>query len=99
MAGSKARPPPTEQETLSSVNAACASGGQPMRYTYDNWRSVSLLNGRVVRLKLKVRRCYDVQCALSPALSTGGRGPFGTAGARVRLGGDRVGGVLHYRQH
>ena len=34
-----------------------------MRYTYDNWRSVSLLNGRVVRLKLKVRRCNDVQCA------------------------------------
>jgi hypothetical protein len=34
-----------------------------MRYAYDNWRSVSLLNGRVVRLRLKIRRCQNPDCA------------------------------------
>ena len=33
-----------------------------MRYAYDNWRSVSLLNGRVVRLRLKIRRCEHAEC-------------------------------------
>lgn len=33
-----------------------------MRYAYDNWRSVSLLNGRIVRLWLKIRRCDNVNC-------------------------------------
>jgi hypothetical protein len=33
-----------------------------MWYAYDNWRSVSLLNGRVVRLRLKIRRCDNVKC-------------------------------------
>jgi hypothetical protein len=34
-----------------------------MRYAYDNWRSVSLLSGRVVRLRLKIRRCQNPDCA------------------------------------
>lgn len=34
-----------------------------MRYAYDNWRSVTLLDGRIVRLHLKVRRCAQVECA------------------------------------
>jgi|GEM_PF-2972538 hypothetical protein len=33
-----------------------------MRYAYDNWRSVSLLDGRIVRLRLKIRRCEEVTC-------------------------------------
>lgn len=33
-----------------------------MRYAYDNWRSVSLLAGRVVRLRLKIRRCEHADC-------------------------------------
>jgi hypothetical protein len=33
-----------------------------MRYAYDNWRSVSLLGGRVVRLRLKIRRCEHAGC-------------------------------------
>lgn len=57
-----ARPKPTEHETLRCLQTACASCGQPMRYAYDNWRSVSLLNGRVVRLRLKIRRCEHADC-------------------------------------
>src|SRR5690349_3546739 len=62
MARTRARPKPTEEEMLSCVNTACAICGNPMRYAYDNWRSVSLLNGRVVRLRLKIRRCNNVKC-------------------------------------
>lgn len=57
-----ARPKPTEHETLSCQQTACASCGQAMRYAYDNWRSVSLLDGRVVRLHLKIRRCEQSDC-------------------------------------
>lgn len=33
-----------------------------MWYAYDNWRSVSLLNGRAVRLRLQIRRCENTTC-------------------------------------
>ncbi|MBP7691257.1 MAG: hypothetical protein KA764_05045 [Anaerolineales bacterium] len=33
-----------------------------MRYAYDNWRSVTLLDGRIVRLRLKIRRCQNSAC-------------------------------------
>jgi hypothetical protein len=62
MSRTKARPKPTEYETLSCLQTECASCGRPMRYAYDNWRSVSLLNGRVVRLRLKIRRCQQADC-------------------------------------
>lgn len=63
MSRTKARPQPTEHETLHCLQTTCASCGQPMRYAYDNWRSVSLLGGRVVRLRLKIRRCQQADCA------------------------------------
>ncbi len=62
MSRTKARPKPTDHETLSCLQTECASCGQSMRYAYDNWRSVSLLNGRVVRLRLKIRRCKHADC-------------------------------------
>lgn len=34
-----------------------------MRYAYDNWRSVTQLDGRIVRLHLKIRRCQNPACA------------------------------------
>ena len=33
-----------------------------MRYAYNNWRSVTLLNGSVLRLELKIRRCDNTKC-------------------------------------
>ena len=33
-----------------------------MRYAYDNWRKVTLLDGRIVRLRLKIRRCQNPDC-------------------------------------
>ena len=62
MSRTKARPRPTDHETLSCLQTTCASCAQPMRYAYDNWRSVSLLSGRVVRLRLKIRRCEHADC-------------------------------------
>lgn len=62
MSRTQARPKPTEHETLSCLHTVCASCGQPMRYAYDNRRSVSLLNGRVVHLRLKIRRCEHAGC-------------------------------------
>ena len=62
MARSKARSTPTETETLSCLQSTCAVCEQPMRYAYDNWRSVTLLDGWIVRLRLKIRRCQNPAC-------------------------------------
>lgn len=62
MARSKARSQPTETETLGCVQVSCAVCQQPMRYAYDNWRTVTLLDGRLVRLRLKIRRCQNRAC-------------------------------------
>jgi hypothetical protein len=42
--------------TLSCLQTACARCARPLRCAYDNWRSVTLLNVRVVRLRSKIRR-------------------------------------------
>lgn len=34
-----------------------------MRYAYDNWRKVTLLDGRIVQLRLKIRRCQNEACS------------------------------------
>src|SRR5579859_7845021 len=62
MARAKARSQPTETETLSCLQTACVVCQRPMRYAYDNWRKVSLLDGRIVRLRLKIRRCQTPEC-------------------------------------
>lgn len=62
MARSKARSHPTETETLSCLQTTCPACQQPMRYAYDNWRSVTQLDGRIVRLRLKIRRCPNPAC-------------------------------------
>ncbi len=63
MARSKARPKPTEEHVLDALNKACASCGRPMWFAYENRRSVSLLDGRIARLRLRVRRCQQRSCA------------------------------------
>ncbi len=62
MARSKARPQPTEEHVLDTLNKACSSCGRPMWFAYENGRSVSLLAGRVARLRLRVRRCQNSAC-------------------------------------
>ena len=63
MARSKARPQPTEEHVLDTLNKACASCGRPMWFAYENRRSVSLLDGRIAHLRLRVRRCQQRSCA------------------------------------
>jgi hypothetical protein len=62
MARSKARPQPTEEHVLDAFNKACSSCSRPMWFAYENRRSVSLLAGRVARLRLRVRRCQNNTC-------------------------------------
>src|SRR5258708_4390748 len=62
MARSKARPQPTEEHVLDTLNKACCRCGRPMWFAYENRRSVSLLDGRVARLRLRVRRCQQQNC-------------------------------------
>jgi hypothetical protein len=62
MAREKARPQPTEEHVLDAFNKACSSCSRPMWFAYENRRSVSLLAGRVARLRLRVRRCQNAAC-------------------------------------
>lgn len=62
MARTRVRPQPTETETLRCLQTACMACGRPMRYAYDNWRTVTLLDGRSVRLRLQIRRCQTLDC-------------------------------------
>lgn len=63
MARNKRRPAATEEQTLTCLRTECPECGQRMRYSYDNYRKVTMLDGRVTRLRLKIRRCENVACA------------------------------------
>jgi hypothetical protein len=61
MARKASRPDPTAEQTLRPVLEACPHCGGPLRFDYDNWRTVSTL-GPVLRLRLKVARCHGRTC-------------------------------------
>ena len=61
MARKAARPEPTAEQTLEPLARDCPGCGGPLRSDYDNWRTVTTLE-RVVRLRLKVRRCHHRDC-------------------------------------
>jgi hypothetical protein len=62
MGGRKPAPEATEEQSLSCENVICSVCGKHMAYAYDNWRKVVLLEGRVVQLQLKIRRCVNKMC-------------------------------------
>ena len=45
------------------MQRTCAVCQQLVRYAYDKWRSVTLVVGRIVRLRLKIGRCNNSACA------------------------------------
>src|SRR3972149_4648770 len=62
MARSKAKPQPTEERSLDTLTRACPSCGRRMWFEYENRRSVAMLDGQVVRLRLHIRRCQNITC-------------------------------------
>lgn len=62
MARKAARPEPIASHTIESLSTQCASCGGKLYPDYDNYRTVTTLQG-LVRLKLKIRRCHDRGCA------------------------------------
>jgi hypothetical protein len=62
MGRTKAAPEATEEHSLSCENVMCSECGQGMEYAYDNRRKVTLLEGRVAQLRLKIRRCGNTAC-------------------------------------
>lgn len=63
MSRNKQRPAATEEQTLACQHTECQACGRRMAYAYDNWRKVAMLDGRVARLRLKIRRCQNEACA------------------------------------
>jgi hypothetical protein len=61
MARMAARPPATSQQTLELLSCTCPACGRALHGDYDNWRTVSTLQG-VIGLRLKVRRCHHHDC-------------------------------------
>lgn len=61
MARKTARPQPTRQMTLECIRTTCPACGNKMWVNYENYRTVTTLEG-VVRLTLKVRRCQEKSC-------------------------------------
>ncbi len=100
MARTKARPKPTEEKVLSCVNTVCTNCGKPMRYAYDNWRSVSMLNGRVVQLRLKVRCCSNVKCGRHhKACRPEEEGQWALPGHEFGMDVIALVGALRYQEH
>ncbi len=61
MVRSRPQPEADTEEILECVHQDCPHCNKPMRNKYDNYRTVRTLAG-VVRLRLKIRRCYNPEC-------------------------------------
>jgi hypothetical protein len=57
-----ARPEPTSTKQLRTLRTNCPHCGQRMWADYDNYRTVTTLEG-LLRLTLKIRRCRNPDCA------------------------------------
>lgn len=94
------QPVATEEESLSCINVECVKCGKRMAYAYDNWRNVRLLNGRVVRLRLKIRRCENPKCERHhKAYRPEGEGRMALAGHEFGLEVLGQVGALRYQEH
>ena len=62
MARNRPQPEADREEVLECVQQDCPHCNQPMWNKYDNYRTVRTLLG-VVRLRLKIRRCYNSECS------------------------------------
>ncbi len=61
MARNRPQPEADTEEVLECVQQDCPHCNKPMWNKYDNYRTVRTLSG-VVRLRLKIRRCYNPEC-------------------------------------
>jgi hypothetical protein len=61
MARNKPQPEADREEVLECVQQNCPHCNKLMWNKYDNYRTVRTLSG-VVRLRLKIRRCYNEKC-------------------------------------
>ena len=61
MARNKPQPEADREEVLECVQQNCPYCNKLMWNKYDNYRTVRTLSG-VVRLRLKIRRCYNEKC-------------------------------------
>ncbi len=61
MARSRPQPEADREEVLECVQHNCVHCNKLMWNKYDNYRTVRTLSG-VVRLRLKIRRCYNSKC-------------------------------------
>ena len=61
MARNRPQPEADREEDLECVQQSCPHCNKLMWNKYDNYRTVRTLLG-VVRLRLKIRRCYNSQC-------------------------------------
>ena len=61
MARNRPQPKADREEVLECVQQNCPHCNKLMWNKYDNYRTVRTLSG-VVRLRLKIRRCYNEDC-------------------------------------
>jgi len=61
MVRNRPQPEVDREEVLECVRQDCSHCNKPMWNKYDNYRTVRTLSG-VVRLRLKIRRCYNRKC-------------------------------------
>ena len=61
MARNRPQPKADREEVLECVQQNCSHCNKRMWNKYDNYRTVRTLSG-VVRLRLKIRRCYNEDC-------------------------------------
>lgn len=62
MARKVKRPAPTTYHTLVPLTTTCVQCGSPLRWDYDNRRTITTLE-EVIRLTLKIHRCHNRTCS------------------------------------
>lgn len=99
MARKGRRPSATREEILEGVQRVCAACGSALWVNYENYRTVTTLEG-VVRLRLKIRRCQNQACSrYHKACRPEEEGRWALAGHEFGLDVMTRIGQLRYRQH
>ena len=99
MARNRPQPQADREEVLECIQQECPCCNKQMWNKYDNYRTVRTLAG-VVRLRLKIRRCYNSECEkFGCAYRPEAEGRWALPQHEFGLDVMALTGALRYREH
>lgn len=99
MARNQPQPEAEREEVLECVQQNCPHCNKRMRNKYNNYRTVRTLAG-VIRLRLKIRRCYNGECErVGYVLRPEAEGKWALPQHEFGLDVMALAGALRYKEH